>query len=255
MNRQKDMARKALREKVGSAWGQGSLPEGIDRTVPTVFTGYETLADEGVIKAILVTDEASEMLSLSDLAVENQKVTLITDRTPFYGAAGGQTVMSARFPDPLAPHACSIRQKPPRASTFTVPSSKQAAWHWEKAVALTVDRTSRLSTARNHTTTHILHKALRQVLGDLLLRLDRLSRRIACASISPFPPMTAAEKAQVEQIVNGVILENFAVQTDVMSLDEARQSGAMALFDEKYGDRSVLSASVISARNCAAELT
>jgi len=238
MNRQKDMARKALREKVGSAWGQGSLPEGVDRTVPTVFTGYETLTDEGVIKAILVTDEASETLSLSDLAVENQKITLITDRTPFYGAAGGQTGDVGQISGRTGTARVLDTTKTAEGIYLHSAIVETGSLAQGEAVALTVDRTARLSTARNHTTTHILHKALRQVLGDHVAQAgsavspDRLR-----FDFSHFQPMTAAEKAQVEQIVNGVILENLAVQTDVMSLDEARQSGAMALFDEKYGDQ------------------
>ncbi len=70
MNRQKDMARKAMREKGGSAWGQGTLPDGVDRNLATVFTGYDTLADNGTVRAILVADEATEALALTDLAVE-----------------------------------------------------------------------------------------------------------------------------------------------------------------------------------------
>jgi len=100
-----------------------------------------------------------------------------------------------------------------------------------------VDRTTRLSTARNHTTTHILHKALREVLGDHVAQAgSAVSADRLRFDFNHFQPMSAAEKAQVEQIVNGVILENLAVKTEVMALDEARKSGAMALFDEKYGD-------------------
>ncbi|NCA98363.1 MAG: alanine--tRNA ligase [Clostridia bacterium] len=238
MNRQKDMARKALREKVGSAWGQGSLPEGVDRTVATLFTGYETLADEGVIKAILVADEASETPNLSDLAVENQKITLIMDRTPFYGASGGQTGDVGQISGPSGTARVLDTTKTAEGIYLHSAMVETGSLALGETVTLTVDRTTRLSTARNHTTTHILHKALRQVLGDHVAQAgSAVSADRLRFDFNHFQPMTAAEKAQVEQIVNGVILENLAVKTEVMSLDEARKSGAMALFDEKYGDQ------------------
>ncbi|NCC75524.1 MAG: alanine--tRNA ligase [Clostridia bacterium] len=238
MNRQKDMARKALREKVGSAWGQGSLPEGVDRTVATLFTGYETLADEGVIKAILVADEASETPNLSDLAVENQKITLIMDRTPFYGASGGQTGDVGQISGPSGTARVLDTTKTAEGIYLHSAMVETGSLALGETVTLTVDRTTRLSTARNHTTTHILHKALRQVLGDHVAQAgSAVSADRLRFDFNHFQPMTAAEKAQIEQIVNGVILENLAVKTEVMSLDEARKSGAMALFDEKYGDQ------------------
>ncbi len=238
MNRQKEMARKALREKVGSAWGQGSLPEGVDRTVATVFSGYDRLLDQGRIKTILVADEASETLALSDLAVENQQVTVITDRTPFYAAAGGQTGDVGQLTGPNGQARVLDTTKTAEGlylHTVLVESGSLAV---NETITLAVDRTARLATARNHTTTHILHKALRQVLGDHVAQAgSSVSADRLRFDFTHYQPLTAAEKAQVEQIVNSVILDNLAVQTEVMSLDEARKSGAMALFDEKYGDQ------------------
>ena len=109
--------------------------------------------------------------------------------------------------------------------------------HPGETIRMIVDRASRLATARNHTTTHILHKALREILGDHVAQ--------AGSAVSPdrlrfdfnhFQPMTSAEKLAVEQRVNAIILENLPVSTRLMSLDEARKTGAMALFDEKYGN-------------------
>ncbi|MDD2534892.1 MAG: alanine--tRNA ligase [Eubacteriales bacterium] len=251
MNRQKTMARKAMKDRGGSAWGQGALPEGIDRDLATLFTGYDSLTEQSTVRAILVADEATEALALTDLAVQNQIVTVLTERTPFYGASGGQVGDVGTIEGQNGVLRVTDTTKTPEGLYLHVALVEQGSLALGDAVTLTVDRTVRLSTARNHTTTHILHKALREVLGEHVAQ--------AGSAVSPdrlrfdfthFEPMTIAEKATVEAKVNAIILDNQAVQTNVMTLDEARHSGAMALFDEKYGDR----VRVVSVGNYSQEL-
>ena len=104
-------------------------------------------------------------------------------------------------------------------------------------VLMQVDKKTRLATARNHTTTHLLHKALRLVLGDHIAQAgSAVSPERLRFDFSHFQPMTAEEKRAVEELVNEAILRNDPVATTVMSLEEARSSGAVALFDEKYGE-------------------
>jgi alanyl-tRNA synthetase len=237
MDRQKDMARKAMREKGGSAWGQGNLPDGVDRDTATLFTGYDTLGDRGSIKSLLVLDEAAESQTLVDLVVENQTVTIIADRTPFYAASGGQSGDIGRIIGPNGSAKVLDTAKTPEGVYLHTVLIDQGSFATGDAVTLEVDRTARLSTARNHTTTHILHKALREVLGDHVAQAgSAVSADRLRFDFSHFQPMTALEKAEVEQKVNAIILDNQPVKTRVMTLDEARQTGAMALFDEKYGD-------------------
>ena len=251
MNRQKDMARKAMKEKGGSAWGQGTLPEGVDRNLATVFTGYDTLTDTGSVRAILVADEATEALALTDLAVQNQNVTVITDRTPFYGASGGQVGDVGTITGPNGVLKITDTTKTPEGLYLHAAIVESGSLAAGDTVTLAVDRSTRLATARNHTTTHLLHKALREVLGDHVAQ--------AGSAVSPdrlrfdfahFQPLTVAEKLAVEAKVNAVILDNQRVSTQVMTLDEARHSGAMALFDEKYGD----TVRVVSVGNYSQEL-
>ncbi len=238
MNRQKEMARKALRDKGGSAWGQGTLPEGIDRSAATRFIGYETLAGRGEVRWILATDPQTESLALVDLAETGQTVTVITDVSPFYAASGGQTGDIGEI--------CGENSR--LKVTDTIKTAEGLYLHHAivesgclqpgENVDLAVDKTSRLATARNHTSTHILHKALREVLGDHVAQAgSAVSPERLRFDFNHFQPMTPDEKQAVEQRVNAIILENLPVTTRLMSLEDARRSGATALFDEKYGDQ------------------
>ena len=236
MNRQKDMARKALRDKAGSAWSQAALPDGIDRSRPTVFTGYDRLEDQGTVLAILVSSAEGENLLAED-AEAGQIIRVITDRTPFYAASGGQagdigviltensrmTVQdTTKTPDGLVMHSAIV---------------EEGGLSIGDAASLQVDAANRLATARNHTTTHLLHKALRLILGDHVAQAgSAVSADRLRFDFTHYQPLTNDEKLAVEQLVNEAILRNDPVRTTVSSLDEARQSGAMALFDEKYGD-------------------
>ncbi|MGI6325921.1 MAG: alanine--tRNA ligase [Saccharofermentanales bacterium] len=236
MNRQKEQARQALRDKAGSAWTQDALPEELDSLAATLFIGYEKISDQGRVLAILI-DQGEAGRILADRAEAGQQIRLITDRTPFYAAAGGQVgdvgLMTSRqvrisvkdtiaTPEGLVLHTALVEKGVVKKGDL---------------LDLRVDSAVRLSTARNHTVTHLLHQALRQVLGKHVTQ--------AGSSVTPdrfrfdfshYQPLTSEEKAAVEQIVNQAILDNLPVSTEIMSLVEARQSGVMALFDEKYSD-------------------
>lgn len=238
MSRQKDMARKALKEKGGSAWGQGSLPDGVDRSAATAFTGYDTLQDTSLVRWLLAVDPQAEVLVLTDLAETGQTVTFLTEQTPFYAAAGGQAGDVGRIVGEAGQARVTDTTKTPEGLYLHAALVESGCFQPGEMVHLHVDRASRLATARNHTTTHILHKALREVLGEHVAQAgSAVSPERLRFDFSHFQPMTPAEKRTVEQRVNQIILENLPVSTRLMALDEARQSGAMALFDEKYGDQ------------------
>lgn len=235
MQHQKESARAALRARAGSAWAQAGLPDGIDRSRATVFTGYETLDQQATVVAIL--KPGPNGLERVDTAVTGEAVTVIVDRTPFYAAAGGQVGDIGLIQSNQGRLSVQDTTKSAEGIYLHLALVEDGQISSGDPVLLQVDSKSRLSTARNHTTTHLLHKALRLVLGDHIAQAgsavspDRLR-----FDFSHFQPMTADEKRAVEDLVNEAILRNDPVVTTVMSLDEARSSGAVALFDEKYGE-------------------
>jgi alanyl-tRNA synthetase len=237
MNRQKDMARKALRDKAGSAWAQAALPEGVDRTVATRFTGYDELETASVVQYLILLD-ATGAVGLADTVEAGCAVTVITAATPFYAAAGGQVGDIGQMVSEQARLTVQDTTRTADGQTLHLALVEEGTLCPGDPVTLQVDRHARLATARNHTTTHLLHRALRRVLGDHVAQ--------AGSSVSPdrlrfdfshFQPLSLAEKKAVEDIVNAEILQNDPVTTSVMTLEEARTSGAVALFDEKYGDQ------------------
>ena len=236
MDRQKEMARKALREKAGSAWAQAALPEGAERVAPTVFTGYDQLEDQGKILA-LVVDNQSGGQRLVDEAEAGQAVRVITDRTPFYAASGGQAGDVGLISTNNARLSVQDTTHTPEGIVLHAALVEEGCLRIGEIAAFQVDRSARLSTARNHTATHLLHKALRLVLGDHVTQAgSAVSPERLRFDFNHYQAMTSEEIKAVEQVVNEVILESSPVTTRVMTLEKARQSGAMGLFAEKYGD-------------------
>lgn len=236
MNRQKTMARNALRSKTGSAWGGQLLPDSVDRSTPTVFSGYETQKDRSRVIYILISDEDGGMETV-DSAQEGQTVNLVVERTPFYAAAGGQSGDIGMIYSDQAD--LTVLDTTKTADNIWLHTAKidRGRIGSGDLVSLEIDQASRLNTARNHTVTHILHQVLRERLGDHVSQ--------AGSSVSPerlrfdfthFQALTKDDKNYIESRVNEIILSNMAVETEVMSVEKARESNAMALFEEKYGD-------------------
>lgn len=202
-----------------------------NRGVHSQFIGYDALTAYSPIRA-LVRDGVE-----ATSAAAGDRVDVIVESSPFYGESGGQAgdigVISSGsahlevlettrpFPDFIVHH-CQVREGAVQVSD---------------AVNLTVTTSARRATARNHTATHLLQTALRQVLGDhvkqagSLVSADRLR-----FDFTHFSAMSADEIRQVETLVNGFVMENDPVSTNLMQIDEAIEAGATALFDEKYGD-------------------
>ena len=205
----------ALREKLGA----------------TEFFGYETETAEGVVAA-LVRDgkEVSELKAGETGAV-------IVNQTPFYGESGGQVGDTGVMTADGVRFAVSDTQK--EAGDLFVHHGKleQGTLKVGAALALTVDHKRRSAIRQNHSATHLLHEALRQVLGDhvaqkgSLVSPDRLR-----FDFSHPKPISAEELEKVEDLANEYVLQNSPVTTRLMALDDARASGARALFGEKYGD-------------------
>ena len=235
MQRQKESARAALRAKAGSAWAQAELPEGVDRSRATVFTGYDALEQQATVVALLKAGQNG--LEPVDSAVTGDAVTMIVDQTPFYAASGGQVGDIGLIRADQGRLTVEDTTRTAEGIYLHLALVEDGQINRGDTVLMQVDKKTRLATARNHTTTHLLHKALRLVLGDHIAQAgSAVSPERLRFDFSHFQPMTAEEKRAVEELVNEAILRNDPVATTVMSLEEARSSGAVALFDEKYGE-------------------
>ena len=230
MQEQKENARS--RRKISNYMGaDATVYDALDVAITSTFDGYDKLETTGKILALTTTEEVTQALS------DGQDGTIITDITPFYGTMGGQlgdtgviTLGDASFTVKDTIHLKG--GKIGHVGTMTKGMMKTG-----DTVTLTVDALSRKDTCKNHSATHLLHKALREVLGTHVEQAgSEVSRDRLRFDFSHFQAMTAEEIARVEQIVNEEIGNALPVETKIMTLDEAKATGAMALFGEKYGE-------------------
>ncbi len=171
-------------------------------------------------------------------ASEGMDVELLTAGTPFYGAAGGQVGDTGVITGPAGKIVVSDTIKLPGNLIVHMGKVESGAFHAGDTVKLAVDAQLRKDTEIHHTATHILHAVLRKVLGDhvkqagSLVGPDRLR-----FDFSHFSAVTAEESAEIERLANDEIRRNHQLTVRIMGLEEALKTGAMALFEEKYGDR------------------
>ena len=226
MNAQRERARAASQFKAGAQLEYSGRK--------TAFHGYETLSHEGRVTALYKDGVAVPSLSAGEAGV------VVLDATPFYAEAGGQvgdrgelTIGGAC----LTLFAVDDTQKIQADVIGHVGEVKTGELKIGDTVAAEVDHAARARTVRNHSATHLMHKALRDVLGAHVQQkgslVDPDKTRFDFAHGAP---MTDDEIHRVEQIVNREILANAPTQARVMPIDEAQKSGAMMLFGEKYGD-------------------
>ena len=221
MEEQKEKAR-AAREVVMEKGQDSFIEDFYDRYGTTNFVGYETLK------------ETAKLLSIRE--GKDGKTLMIFDTTPFYGESGGQaadigTISGNGFEGKVVDV-----QKQKGIFTHTVEVVKGEAKEGEEYL-LEVDELNRAATAKNHTATHLLHKALREVLGTHVQQAGSLvnGQRLRF-DFNHYEAMTTDEIEKVENLVNEKIAESLAVTVRNMSMDEAKKEGAMALFGDKYGD-------------------
>jgi alanyl-tRNA synthetase len=226
------------REKARAAWvGSGdSATEAVwfavrQKVGATEFLGYETETAEGVALALVRDGEEVDALSAGESG------SVILNQTPFYAEAGGQVGDTGTMIGEGVKVRVTDTQK--KATDLFVHSVvvEKGKLARNAALALEVDHARRTSIRQNHSATHLLHEALREVLGDhvaqkgSLVAPDRLR-----FDFSHPKPMTREEIARVEDIANDAVLQNAPVVTRLMAVDDAIASGARALFGEKYGD-------------------
>ena len=231
MKEQKDKARKA-RKHSNYMGADATVYDEIDPHITSEFTGYDKLTDNGKILVLTTEDEIVEALT------DGQNGTIVTDKTPFYGTMGGQLGDAGMIQNDGGAFKVleTIHLKGGRIGH--VGTMVSGMLKCGDAVELSVDAERRLDTARNHSATHLLQKALRLVLGDHVEQagsyVDKDRLRF---DFTHFQAMTQEEIKKVEELVNKEISEDLPVKTEIMSLEDAKKSGAMALFGEKYGDR------------------
>lgn len=221
MEEQKEKAR-AAREVVMEKGQDSFIEEFYDKYGATNFVGYEALK------------ETAKLLSIRE--GKDGKTLMIFDTTPFYGESGGQTAdIGAISGNGFEGKVVDV-QKQKGIFTHTVEVVKGEAKEGEEYL-LEVDEMNRLATAKNHTATHLLHKALREILGTHVQQAGSLvnGQRLRF-DFNHYEAITAEEIEKVENLVNEKIAESLCVTVRDMSMDEAKKEGAMALFGDKYGD-------------------
>ncbi|MDO3433709.1 alanine--tRNA ligase [Rhizobium sp. CBN3] len=197
----------------------------------TEFLGYDTESAEGVVQAI-VKDSA-----VADEAKAGDKVQIVVNQTPFYGESGGQMGDTGVISSDHGKIEISDTQKKGEGLFVHSGTVVEGSFKTGDAVVLTVDHARRSRLRANHSATHLLHEALREVLGTHVAQKGSLvaPERLRF-DVSHPKPMSAEELKVVEDMANEIVLQNAPVTTRLMSVDDAIAEGAMALFGEKYGD-------------------
>ena len=195
------------------------------------FLGYETETAEGVVAALVKDGKKIESLKAGDSAA------IVLNQTPFYAESGGQVGDTGVMTGEGMRFRVSDTQKKAGDLFVHLGTVEQGTLKPGTPLLLEVDYARRSSIRANHSATHLLHEALRQVLGDHIAQRGSLVApdRLRFDFVHP-KPITADELSRVEDIANDVVLENDEVTTRLMAVDDARDAGARALFGEKYGD-------------------
>lgn len=228
MQKQKEQGRRCRKNTECEAWKENNLLVDVEATE---FVGYNTLKETARVLAII-----NEQGTLEEASAE-ENIRVFLDRTPFYPEGGGQVsdkgimststgelnVFSVEKNDGIIAHCCEVLD-----GTIKVGDT----------VECKVDAANRHRAARNHTATHLLQKALREIVGTHVQQAgSSVNENLLRFDFSHFEAVTKSQLEAVEKLVNDKILEFLPVSTEEMSMEEAQNAGAMALFGEKYGEK------------------
>ncbi len=232
MTKQKERARAERLKKNISGWSEDLF--GALDAEPTAFTGYETLNDTGVVVALSDEETLTDAIATDEEAKDG--VLVVLDKTPFYAEMGGQ----AADHGVLNSADCSLRvldvKKTPKGYYVHTCVLESGIVKVGDHLNAQVDKEYRMAIARNHTATHLLQAALREVLGDHVHQAGSYQdAEITHFDFTHFSAVTPEELARVQKIVNDKIYESMNVTVREMPIEEAKKLGAMALFGEKYG--------------------
>ncbi len=231
MNRQKERAR-AAREESNYMGSEITVFETLDKNLDTKFAGYDILAvEEANILAIIKGDQIITEANKGD------EISILTDITPFYAESGGQIGDNGIIKTSYCSVKISNCIKTKTGKIVHKGIVSKGSLNKSDRVSIFVDADKRMDTQRNHSCTHLLHKALRELLGThveqagSLVTPDRMR-----FDFTHFAPLTTEEIREVENKVNSMVLASLPVSCTNTTIDQAKSMGAMALFGEKYGD-------------------
>ena len=232
MKKQKERARAERLKKNISGWSEDLF--GALEAEPTIFTGYDTLTDKGTVVALSDEETLTDAIATDEEAKDG--VLVVLDQTPFYAEMGGQ----AADHGVLNGAECSLRvldvKKTPKGYYVHTCVLESGIVKVGDVLTAQVDKGYRMAIARNHTATHLLQAALREVLGDHVHQAGSYQdASITHFDFTHFSAVTPEELARVQKIVNDKIFDSMNVTVQEMPVEEAKKLGAMALFGEKYG--------------------
>ncbi len=226
----KEIQRTGVREVAESSTKANPAYNSMSGRGPNEFTGYSgTQIDDAKVVGLISGEGEVETLN------SGEEGEVVLDRTPFYAESGGQVGDTGTLAVGSAHVTVSDTQSPVSGLIVHHVKVDQGSLRVGDVVVAQVDAERRDATRRNHTATHLLHAALREVLGGHVKQAGSVvAPNYLRFDFTHYQPLSEAETAEIERLVNQQILRNVAVQTDVMPVEEAIRSGAMALFGEKY---------------------
>jgi alanyl-tRNA synthetase len=228
MKAQRERAR-AARQEVDSMQVQGGVLS--DITVKSEFSGYDSLSGEAKILEVLQNGERVSMVS------EGDEAQVILDETPFYAESGGQIADQGTITGNNLQLRVKDVQKAPNGQNLHTVIVEKGVLENNMQVSVQVDRETRAKVVKNHTATHLLHQALKDVLGTHVNQAGSLVQEGRLRfDFTHFGSISADELEKIEEIVNEKVWANIPVEKMVKNIAEAKAMGAMALFGEKYGE-------------------
>lgn len=228
MNQQKETARAARKSAEEDGWAEDNLSVNMEGA--TIFTGYEKVVDQGTVKAILSAKPNATAVA------EGEEAKIFLDQTPFYAESGGQIYdYGMLYNDGFMAEVVEVTKT--QGNFAHKVKVLKGQLQVGDIVTTAISVTNRNSIARNHTATHLLQKALREVIGE---HVHQAGSSVTAEGLrfdfSHYEAVSKEQLAEVEKIVNDKILHFLPVNTEEMSMKDAANSGATALFGEKYGD-------------------
>lgn len=231
MNNQRERARSARGESSYMGSDESAINK-IDAAISTEFVGYDSTVTKGKILVLATDEDFTQVLEVG------QKGYIVTDKTTFYAEMGGQVGDRGIIKTSTGEAYVYDTKKNVGGKTIHYVEVKTGEISKDEEATIEVDVIRRASISKNHTATHMLHEALKEVVGKHVNQagsyVDPERLRF---DFNHFQGLTSEELDKVEELVNTKIMNAYKVDTDLMTLNEAKEKGAMALFDDKYGDK------------------